>query len=99
MMERTKHKVFIPSGLHLEDEVGCVQPTILTNDPSMTAWGWAIVDFQNNVIKTGCIKTEKSGKKLRIRVADDDANRISEVNKILLEIIKRYNVTYILTEL
>ena len=100
-MERTK-QMFRRKLTGVDFETGEItfrNATILTNDPSMTAWGWAVVDFQNNVIKTGCIKTEKSGKKLRIRVADDDANRISEVNKILLEIIKRYNVTYILTEL
>jgi Holliday junction resolvasome RuvABC endonuclease subunit len=72
---------------------------ILTNDPSMTGWGWVVIDNQNNIIKTGCIKTEKSSKKLRIRVADDDAKRISEVNKILLEIIKKHNIKYILSEL
>ena len=98
-MERTRPKKKLT---HLNFETGETkfqESTILTNDPSMTGWGWAIVDFQNNVIKTGCIKTEKSSKKLRIRVADDDAKRISEINKILLEVIKHYNVKYILTEL
>lgn len=26
---------------------------VLTNDPSMTAWGWAVMDLSGNVIKTG----------------------------------------------
>ena len=72
--------------------------TILTNDPSITAWGYAVIR-NNEVLSCGCLKTKKSSKKLRIRVADDDTNRISEINKILLEIIKRHDVDYILSEL
>jgi len=99
-MERTKQFRRKLTGINFETgKTTFKEPTILTNDPSMTAWGWAVVDSQNKVIKTGCIKTEKSGKKLRIRVADDDAKRISEINKILLGIIKCCNVKYILSEL
>lgn len=72
--------------------------TILTNDPSMTAWGWAVVGYNNKVIKTGCIKTATEGKKRRIRKSDETAQRISEINNILLSVIKQYNVNYILTE-
>lgn len=83
-MERTKGVNFIP--------------TILTNDPSMTAWGWAVLDYKGNILKTGCIKTVTEGKKRRIRKSDETAQRISEINNILLGLIKRYNVRYILSE-
>jgi Holliday junction resolvasome RuvABC endonuclease subunit len=72
---------------------------ILTNDPSMTAWGWAILTFNGKIITTGCIKTEPTVKKLRIRKGDSTVGRISEINKILLEVIRKYNITYILSEL
>jgi Holliday junction resolvasome RuvABC endonuclease subunit len=72
--------------------------TILTNDPSMTAWGWAVLDYQGNIIETGCIKTVTEGKKRRIRKSDETTQRISEINNVLLRLIKRYNVNYILTE-
>jgi len=73
--------------------------TILTNDPSITAWGWAVLDWEGNVLKVGCIKTEGSQKKQRIRKGDDTVRRISEINRVLLRMIKHYNVTYILSEL
>jgi Holliday junction resolvasome RuvABC endonuclease subunit len=73
--------------------------TILVNDPSMTAWGWVIMSYDSKILEMGCIKTEKAKKKLRIRVSDDNTKRISEVNKILLEKIKKWNVNYIISEL
>jgi Holliday junction resolvasome RuvABC endonuclease subunit len=72
--------------------------TILTNDPSFTAWGWAVLDVKGKVIATGCIKTEPEHKKLRTRVSDDRARRTSEIVRKLLAIIKKYNVHCILTE-
>lgn len=72
---------------------------ILTNDPSMTAWGWAVVNTSGAVLKTGCIKTEPSSKKLHIRKGDDRTRRVSEINKELLKIIDEYDVKYILSEL
>jgi len=73
--------------------------TILTNDPSITAWGWAILNWQGTVLKVGCIKTEPSQKKQRIRKGDATVRRISEINRVLLRMIKHFNVTYILSEL
>jgi Holliday junction resolvasome RuvABC endonuclease subunit len=72
--------------------------TILTNDPSMTAWGWAIIDYMGNILSTGCIKTKTEGKKRRIRKSDETCQRISEINNILIDLIKKNNVKYILTE-
>lgn len=74
------------------------QPTILTNDPSMTAWGWAVIDYNGNVVKVGCIKTQPSLRKLRIRVGDDRVRRIYELNRELLGLIREHDVRYMLCE-
>jgi len=73
--------------------------TILTNDPSITAWGWAVLNWNNTILEVGCIKTEPSQKKQRIRKGDDTTRRISEINRVLLKMIKQHNVQYILSEL
>lgn len=73
---------------------------VLTNDPSMTAWGWVVVDVANNlVVARGCIKTEPSAKKLRIRKGDATVRRISEINNVLIEILTKFNIVHILSEL
>lgn len=71
---------------------------ILTNDPSFTAWGYAVVSGEN-VITTGCIKTEPEHKKRRIRKGDDTVRRISEINHNLINLIKTHNINLILCEL
>ena len=53
------------------------EPRILTNDPSMTAWGWAVLSGSGKVYKTGCIKTSPEQKKRRIRKGDDTVRRAS----------------------
>jgi Holliday junction resolvasome RuvABC endonuclease subunit len=73
--------------------------TVLTNDPSITAWGWAVMDAKGRVIETGCIKTEPHHKKLKTRVGDDTVRRINEINMTLLGAIKRHSVCYLLGEL
>ena len=72
---------------------------ILTNDPSLTAWGWVIVDTKGNVIKAGCIKTESEHKKRRIRKGDDTIRRVSEINEQLLKLVYENNVQILLSEL
>ena len=76
-----------------------IPQTILTNDPSITAWGWAVLTPNGQVLATGCIKTKPQAKKRRIRKGDDIVRRISEINQTLLQVIKQYNVVHILTEL
>lgn len=71
--------------------------TILTNDPSMTAWGWAII-MNGVVIDNGCIKTTPDHKKKRIRKSDDTLRRISDINSVLLKIIEKYQVKFIVSE-
>ena len=72
---------------------------ILTNDPSLTAWGWAVVDSNGLIVETGCIKTKPSSRKLRIRKGDDRTRRIQEINVELLRIIDKWDIQYILSEL
>ena len=100
-MKRIKRTI-LPSRLHEEDKVGQVSwkgENILTNDPSITAWGYAIINNTGRVIDAGCIKTAPEQKKRRIRKGDDTVRRVSEINKVLLNLIKSYNVCYILSEL
>lgn len=72
---------------------------ILTNDPSFTAWGWAVLNEKGEVIDSGCIKTHPEQKKRRIRKGDDTVRRTSEINKTLIEIIQNYDIKLILSEL
>ena len=71
---------------------------ILTNDPSMTAWGWAVVTASGKVVDCGAIKTTPSHKKLGIRKGDDRARRITEINSELLEVIEKYKIKLIVSE-
>ena len=75
-----------------------MEKTILVNDPSVTAWGWVIISLKGKIIDAGCIKTKPSNKKLKIRKGDDRCRRISEINQILLGLIKKHDVCYILSE-
>lgn len=72
---------------------------VLTNDPSLTAWGWAVVDGAGRVLQSGCIKTTPEQKKRRIRKGDDNMRRINEINVMLKKIVEGYKVNYILAEL
>lgn len=72
--------------------------TILTNDPSLTAWGWAVIR-DKKIIDMDCIKTAPEQKKRRIRKGDDNTRRVSEIVQKLLLIIDAYKVNYILSEL
>lgn len=72
---------------------------ILACDPSVTAWGFAVMDWRGAVMEGGCVKTESLAKKLRIRKGDDTIRRISEITNVLLYLIKEYRVTYIVSEL
>lgn len=71
---------------------------ILTNDPSLTAWGYAII-YNDKIMKGGCIETEPKAKVNRIRKGDDRVRRIHEINIELLSIIRDYGVNLIISEL
>lgn len=70
---------------------------ILCCDPSLTAFGWAVVR-NDKVLTSGCIKTSPRHKKLHIRKGDDDCDRIDNIAKALLTVIRTYNITYIVAE-
>ena len=74
------------------------EPTVLTCDPSFTAWGWAVV--QNHiVIDHGCIKTVPEAKKRRIRQGDDRVRRTTEIILSLMETIGNHRIAFIVSEL
>lgn len=73
--------------------------SIMVHDPSITAWGWAVLDWDDQVLDAGCIKTSSEHKKRRIRKGDDTIRRISEINRRLLEVIHRYHTIYMVSEL
>jgi Holliday junction resolvasome RuvABC endonuclease subunit len=75
------------------------QNIILTNDPSITAWGWGVLNDQNKVLAVGCIKTSPEQKKRRIRKGDDTVRRVSEVVQQLLNIIDKHKVNFLVSEL
>jgi len=72
---------------------------ILANDPSITGWGWAVLEPNGNIVETGCIKTSPEHKKKRIRKGDDSVRRIHDVNLVLMDVLERYNIVLILSEL
>jgi len=72
--------------------------TILTNDPSFTAWGWAVLNTKGEILDRGCIKTAPEHKKTRIRVSDDRSRRAGEITRFLLDVIKEWNVGLLLSE-
>jgi Holliday junction resolvasome RuvABC endonuclease subunit len=84
-MERTKHEA--------------KELVILTNDPSITAWGFAVLNAKGYIFESGCIKTAPEQKLRRIRKSDDTCRRVSEVNQRLLELIRKWKVNYLLSEL
>ena len=73
--------------------------TVMVHDPSITAWGWAIIDSQSNVVDIGCIKTEPNHKKNRIRKGDDSVRRLTEIANIIHEKIEQHNVCCMVSEL
>jgi Holliday junction resolvasome RuvABC endonuclease subunit len=93
-MKRERHLLEVEKTIHFIDEI-----KILANDPSFTAWGWAVIDMQGSVVDTGCIKTEPMSQKLRIRKGDDMVHRIGEINYQLLKVIAENNIQIILSEL
>jgi len=72
---------------------------VLTNDPSFTAWGWVVLNEQSEILDCGCIRTSPDYKRCRIRKGDDRVRRTSQIVNTLLDIIKKWNVDYILSEL
>ncbi len=92
-----RNKKCLPTNVPIQ---GSTRPTvnILTNDPSLTAWGWAVVNNEGIVIDNGAIKTKPLSKVLKIRKGDDFSRRMNEISSKLFSIIKENNIKYILAE-
>lgn len=73
--------------------------TVLACDPSLTGWGWAVINWDGTVVDTGMIKTEPLHKKQRIRVGDDFARRIKEIVHVLFTNIVKHKINYMVCEL
>lgn len=71
---------------------------ILTCDPSITAWGWAVCTLNGKVLEHGCIQTKPDSKKKNIRKSDDRCRRVTELNSVLLEKIHEYQIQFIVSE-
>lgn len=76
-----------------------VSEHIMVNDPSITAWGWIIVNKVGGIVEAGAIKTAPSSKKLNTRKGDDRVRRVTEINVALLALVKKYNVSLLISEL
>lgn len=75
---------------------------VLANDPSITAWGWVVVEFVNGspqIIDSGCIKTSPDNKTKRLRKGDDRVRRFDEIAQELQRINDKYDINWILAEL
>lgn len=73
---------------------------ILANDPSFTAWGWAVIDTEKDkIVEVGCIKTAPEHKKRRIRAGDDKVRRTTEIAQAILAILDKHDIELILSEL
>jgi Holliday junction resolvasome RuvABC endonuclease subunit len=70
---------------------------ILACDPSLTAFGWVVMEGQN-IVESGCIKTTPTNKKQNIRKGDDRCRRITEINSVLIDLIKKHDIKYIVSE-
>jgi Holliday junction resolvasome RuvABC endonuclease subunit len=73
--------------------------SILCCDPSLTAWGYVVITKKEQILEADCIVTKPSSKKMRIRKGDDRIRRISEINNVLIDLIQKYNVKLIISEL
>lgn len=98
------HTAFPPTGNNpWPKDIAKPHPTrklVMTNDPSITAWGWAVVDPTNSkIISVGAIKTVPQAGKLRIRKGDDTVRRVHEINKTLLQVLKDHEIALIVSEL
>jgi Holliday junction resolvasome RuvABC endonuclease subunit len=72
--------------------------TVLSNDPSLTAWGYSVIN-DDGIKEVGCIKTKPEYKKRRIGKGDDTTRRVTDIVSILLDVINIHEVNFILSEL
>lgn len=75
------------------------QMYVLAFDPSLTGWGWAVLDNIGTVIDSGAIKTESEAKAKKIRKGDDRVRRVSEIAGVLLSLIDKWDPKHMVSEL
>ena len=77
------------------------EQVIMCHDPSLTAWGWALVNPKKNhmLVDKGVIKTEPEAKKRKIRMGDDRVRRVNEIVTALDEIFKQNWIIHMVSEL
>lgn len=75
-----------------------MKQSIIACDPSLTAFGYVVLQ-NNKIVAKGCIKTAPSAKKLRIRKGDDRVRRFTEIANKLVRVCKKYKVACVLAEL
>ena len=68
---------------------------ILSFDPSLTAFGWSIIDDSGTIKDCGCIETSKF---TNISVTYSDTLRVTEIVSLLKSKINQYDIKLILSE-
>lgn len=71
---------------------------VMALDPSLTAFGVAIVGLDGSIIHGECIRTDPSDKRLNMRKGDDRCRRISIIAKRLIAIIDEFGPVAIASE-
>lgn len=84
--------VALPSQRTLEIAAPVIKvPTILGLDPSLTAYGFALVTLeeQPRVLVAGCVRTKPDNASKHVYQADRDGARIDELARGLLDVLAR----------
>lgn len=75
-------------------------PLILGLDPSLTAYGWAVlaVEASPRVVAVGCMRTKPDAKSRHVYQADLDGARVDELAAGLLEVLRTHHVAMVACE-
>lgn len=68
-------------------------------DPSLSEFGYSVITDTYQVLEYGCIKTDKEADERNISISHDKARRTSKIGKRLVEIVGKYDITKIISEL
>lgn len=71
-----------------------ISNTILSFDPSLNGYGWAVF-INKKLIDCGCIKTTK---KSNIRAGESDTSRLTEIATKINELVKQYKPDLLIFE-
>lgn len=70
-------------------------------DPGLAHFGWAVANLyydRISFVACGCIRTEKSDKKRRVKVADDNVRRARIVAVEFAKVLDKYRPTHMTSE-